>query len=48
LLQLESQFEPEFALDIFAKLMNHMVVAFMKEDASGKVALHASEKALQG
>ena len=28
--------------------MNHMVVNFMKEDQSGRVALHASEKALQG
>lgn len=45
---LENAFNPQHVLEVFPKLMNHMVVAFMKEDTGGKVALHASEKALLG
>lgn len=45
---LEKAFNPLHVFEVFPKLMNHMVVAFMKEDTDGKVALHASEKALLG
>lgn len=45
---LDAQFDPLCVLKVFPKLMNNMVVALMKEDEDGKVALHASEKALLG
>ncbi len=46
--QLAKQFNPLIVLDIIPKLMNHMVVALMKQDSKGKLPLHASEKALLG
>eukprot|EP01119_Soliformovum_irregulare_P010323 TRINITY_DN2538_c1_g1_i2.p1 TRINITY_DN2538_c1_g1~~TRINITY_DN2538_c1_g1_i2.p1 ORF type:complete len:1193 (-),score=425.36 TRINITY_DN2538_c1_g1_i2:218-3796(-) len=51
---LENQFQPEMVLQIIPKLMNHMIVAIMKESgadqagSSGILPLHASEKALLG
>lgn len=35
-------------LDVIPKLMNNVVVEFMKEEKSGIVPLQSSEKALQG
>ena len=46
---LRSHFQPLMVLDVLPRLMNHMVVALMKEDTnSGIIPLHASEKALLG